>query len=74
MKFSKLIVTLVIALNALFTAATLLVFAKTAKEPTGLITAWFTFTTGELWMLSKIKRTKLAKGGDSADENPDDSN
>ena len=73
MKFSKLIVTLVIALNALFTAATLLVFAKTAKEPTGLITAWFTFTTGELWMLSKIKRAKL-KDGDNSDENPDDSN
>lgn len=72
--FSKKIVTLVIILNVAFTAAVLYIFAKTSAEPTALIAAWFTFTTGELWMLSKIKRTKLAKGGDGADETQDSSN
>lgn len=72
--FSKKIVTLVILLNSLFTAAVLYIFAKTSHEPTALIAAWFGFTTGELWLLARIKRTKLAKGGGSADENPDNSN
>ena len=28
-----------------------------------LITAWFAFTTGELWMLSSIKKSKVKKEG-----------
>jgi len=64
-RFSKWIVALVILLNAGFTAATLLVFWKTnGNEPTALITAWFAFTTGELWMLSGIRKAKL-KGSDT---------
>jgi hypothetical protein len=34
-------------------------FIKTSAEPTGLIAAWFSFSTGELWMLSGIKKTEL---------------
>jgi hypothetical protein len=75
MRFSKFVVALVIILNSLFAAAVLLVFAKTSSEPTALIAAWFAWTTGELWMLSKIKRAKLKGGDDGAsEENPDDSN
>lgn len=58
MKFSKKIVTLVIALNILFTIAILFVFLKTGNEPMTLVGAWFTFTTVELWSLSKIKRAE----------------
>ncbi len=58
-KFSKLIVISVIALNIVFTIAVLFVFYKTGSEPMTLVGAWFAFTTGELWMLSSIKKTKV---------------
>lgn len=61
-RFSKFIITAVVTLNTVFTAAVLFVFLKTSSEPTALITAWFGFTTGELWMLSSIKKSKNKKG------------
>lgn len=64
-KFSKRVVALVILLNTGFAGAVLFVFWKTnGSEPTALITAWFAFTTGELWMLSGIRKAKL-KGSDA---------
>lgn len=60
--FSKLIITLVVLMNIAFTVAVLYVFLKTASEPVALVGAWFAFTTGELWMLSSIKREKVKKG------------
>ena len=57
-RFSKFIVSVVILLNVVFSAAVLYVFYKTYAEPTVLIGCWFAFTTGELWVLSKIKRNK----------------
>lgn len=56
MKFSKLIVSLVIFMNIAFTIAVLYVFLKTYTEPTTLIVSWFAFTTGELWLLASIKK------------------
>jgi len=50
---------LVIALNIVFTIAVLFVFYKTGSEPMTLVGTWFAFTTGELWMLSSIKKTKV---------------
>lgn len=63
-RFSKFIVTLVFLLNILFTVAVLYVFMITGSEPMTLIGCWFTFTTGELWMLSSIKKTKVKKEGE----------
>ena len=60
--FSKLIITLVVLMNIAFTSAVLYVFLKTSSEPVALVGAWFTFTTGELWMLSSIKKEKVKKG------------
>ena len=59
--FSKGVVALIIIMNVVFTAATLIVFAITGAEPVALIGAWFGFTTGELWILSGIKKQKLKK-------------
>lgn len=59
MEFSKKIVTLIIFLNIAFTMAVFYVFLRVGNEPTVLVGCWFAFTTGELWLLSKIKRTKL---------------
>lgn len=58
MKFSKLIVSLIIILNVCFSIGVLYVFLKIGSEPMTLIGCWFTFTTGELWMLASIKKKK----------------
>jgi hypothetical protein len=60
-KFSKAIVATVVLLNTIFTAAVLYAFLKVGNEPVTLIGCWFAFTTGELWMLSSIKKTKVNK-------------
>lgn len=60
-RFSKVIVATVILLNIIFTAAVLYVFLKTGNEPMTLVGCWFAFTTGELWMLSSIKKSKVNK-------------
>lgn len=57
-RFSKFIVSFVITLNVIFTAAILIVFIKTSSEPTSLVVAWFSFTTAELWSLAGIKKAK----------------
>ena len=59
MRYSKFIVALVVLLNGLFAVTTLYVFLRVGSEPTALITAWFTFTTGELWLLAGITKTKV---------------
>lgn len=59
--FSKIVVSAVIALNVLFTIAVLIIFLKTSCEPSGLIIAWFSFTTVELWSLAGIKKAKEKK-------------
>jgi hypothetical protein len=58
-RFSKLIVTLIILLNTGFTISVLYAFLRVGSEPTALIAAWFAFTTGELWMLAGIKKSKI---------------
>lgn len=60
-KYSKKIVFLIIVLNVFFTLGTLFVFLRTGNEPTTLIACWFAFTTGELWMLSGIKKKEVDK-------------
>ena len=60
-RFSKRIVSLVIFLNVVFATAVLYVFLKTSSEPTVLVGCWFAFTTGELWMLSSIKKKDVKK-------------
>lgn len=63
-RFSKKIVALVIILNTVFTASILYLFLKTGSEPSTLITAWFGFTTIELWTLAGITKEKLKGGPD----------
>ena len=59
--FSKVIVSLVILLNVIFTVGVLLIFMRTSSEPTSLVVAWFSFTTVELWSLAGIKKAKEKK-------------
>lgn len=67
MKFSKYIVSLVVFLNVAFVVAVLYIFFRVGSEPVALIGAWFAFSTGELWMLSSIKKAKV-KRKESNDE------
>ena len=62
MKFSKVVVTLVILLNIAFTAEVLFIFYHIGMEPTALIAAWFGFTTVELWALAGIKKREIERG------------
>ncbi|WP_149679679.1 hypothetical protein [Thermoclostridium caenicola] len=62
MKFSKVIVSLVILLNTAFTLAVLFIFYRIQTEPSTLIGAWFSFTTVELWALAGIKKKEVEKG------------
>ena len=62
--YSKYIVTCIIALNVLFTIAILYVFNHTGNEPRTLISAFFAFTTVELWSLAGIKKKKIEKEND----------
>jgi hypothetical protein len=64
MRFSKAIVSLIIMLNVIFSAAVLFVFLKIGSEPMTLIGAWFAFTTGELWLLAGIKKKEVEKQSD----------
>ena len=64
MKFSKLIVTLVILLNVTFAVAVLYTFYRVGAEPTTLIGAWFGFTTIELWALAGIKKKEIETQND----------
>lgn len=57
--FSKIIVLLVVIMNVGFSAAVLYISNAGRVVPDSLIAAWFSFTTGELWILSGIKKTKL---------------
>ena len=66
MKFSKKIVSAIVVMNILFTTAVLVIFWHTGNEPMALIGAWFAFTTGELWALSSIRKSKLK--GENKDE------
>ena len=61
MKFNKKIVASIVLLNAIFTMAFLVAFVKVKSEPSILIGAWFSFTTGELWMLASIKKKEIKK-------------
>lgn len=67
-KFSKFIVAAVIILNIIFTAAVLYVFLRIGNEPITLIGCWFAFTTGELWMLSSIKKSEVKSKEDKKNE------
>ena len=64
-RFSKFVVVLVIALNVGFVYYIGELMKTLGFEPTALIAAFFTFTTGELWALSKITRDKIKQPGDS---------
>ena len=59
--YSKYIVTFIIIMNVMFTIAILYVFNHTGNEPSTLISAFFAFTTVELWSLAGIKKKKIEK-------------
>jgi len=60
-EYSKIVVSMIIAVNILFTLCIMILFLKKGSEPVALISAWFSFTTVELWNLAKIKQHKINK-------------
>ncbi len=68
MRFSKWVVSSIVALNTAFTIAVLFIFYRVGAEPTTLIGAWFAFTTGELLALAAIKRKEITSERNSQEE------
>lgn len=66
--FSKFIVVLVVFLNVMFASKVFDVFSMVGSEPVVLIGAWFTFTTGELFLLSRIKTKEIKAEIEVAEE------
>lgn len=67
MEFSKKVVAGVILLNVAFVLAIFYLAWLEATMPSdAVIIAWFAFTTGELWTLSRITQTKVKQGGGGA--------
>jgi len=60
-EYSKIVVSMIITVNIIFTLCIMILFLKKGSEPVALISAWFSFTTVELWNLAKIKRHKIDK-------------
>ena len=69
MKYSKVIVILVIVLNVLFAAAVFAVTFAGMQEPSTLIVAWYAFTGTELLACAGIK---ISARGNTTDEDSDD--
>lgn len=57
-KYSKIIVALVLLLVVIFTAAVLYVYLQTGSEPSTLVAAFFAFVSVELLSLAGIKIKK----------------
>ena len=72
-RYSKVLVSAIVALNVIFACAILYVFLKTGNEPTVLVGCWFAFTTGELWTISKITQAKAKIKGAKNEESKLDS-
>lgn len=70
--YSKIIVFLVIILNVWFARKTLNIYAIAGSEPVTLITAWFAFTVGELFLLARLKGKEIEKGEDDERDNTSD--
>lgn len=60
-KYSKVLVAVIVTLNIIFTAAVLFVFYHTGNEPVALVTAWFGTWTAEMLALAGIKRMEIRK-------------
>lgn len=68
MKYSKVIVAIVIALNVIFAAAVFAVVFAGMEEPEALIIAWYAFTGSELMACAGIKITDNRKISDDEPE------
>jgi len=67
MKFSKIIVAFIIAINTLFCIAALYINYRGYAVSDSLVVSWFGFTTAELWGLAFIKGKEIKHSDDSTD-------
>ena len=60
---AKVVNPFIVVANIFFTWKIIKLYELTGSEPSTLIISWFAFTTGELWLMASIKKTKVKKGG-----------
>lgn len=59
LRFSKMIIIIVIIMILIFTGCVLYIFNHKGAEPTVIITSFFAFMTGEVLALAKLKLTEI---------------
>lgn len=59
LRFSKIVIILVIIMILIFTGWVLYIFYNNKTEPTAMIAAFFAFMTGEVWALAKLKLAEI---------------
>lgn len=59
LRFSKIVIIIVIIMVLIFTGFILYVFYKKGTEPTVIIASFFTFMTGEVLALAKLKLAEI---------------
>ena len=72
MKFSKWIVAMIIAMNALFCVAVLYINYRGFYVSDALIAAWFGFTTAASWGLASIKGKEIKHADSDCDSEIDE--
>jgi len=63
LRFSKIIIIAVIIMVLIFTGCIVYVFYKKGAEPTVIIASFFTFMTGEVLALAKLKLSEISIEG-----------
>lgn len=60
-QYSKSVVTLILLVAMIFSAAVLVIFWHTGAEPATLVSCFFAGVIGELWFLAGIKKKKIVQ-------------
>ena len=59
LRFSKMVIIAVIIMVLIFTGCVLYIFNQKGVEPTVIIASFFTFMTGEVFALAKLKLSEI---------------
>lgn len=69
-QYSKSVVTLILLVAMIFSAAVLVIFWHTGAEPSTLVSCFFGAVIGELWFLAGIKKKKIRAHTERMEEKP----
>lgn len=74
LRFSKIVIIVVIIMILIFTGCILYIFNKKGAEPTIIITSFFAFMTGEVLALAKLKLSEINVESNNKKEKEEEKN